>query len=251
MSRRAFVVVADACGAGELPDAGDYGDRGSNTLGHVAQAVGGLDLPVLGRLGLGCILPLEGVPPAAAPALHGRLAAQGYGKDSTSGHWELMGAVAPVPPPTYPHGFPDELVATLERMTGLRLICNRPYDGLAVLDGYGAEAQRDGSVILYTSQDSVLQLAAHGASSRGPSAASPAPSSAPRGAETSRLRPRAGPTSTSYALRACPSTPSARSATCSRARGSTRCIPAQRTRAPCARRRGSSTSSTAASCSRT
>jgi len=161
MSRRAFVVVADACGAGELPDAGDYGDSGSNTLGHLAQAVGGLDLPVLGRLGLGCILPLQGVPPAAAPALHGRLAAQGYGKDSTSGHWELMGAVAPAPPPTYPHGFPDDLVATLERMTALRLICNRPYDGLAVLADYGAEAQRDGSVILYTSQDSVLQLAAH------------------------------------------------------------------------------------------
>jgi len=107
MSRRAFVVVADACGAGELPDAGDYGDSGSNTLAHLAQAVVGLDLTVLGRLGLGCILPLEGVPPAAAPALHGQLAAQGYGKDSTSGHWELMGAVAPVPPPTYPHGFPD------------------------------------------------------------------------------------------------------------------------------------------------
>jgi phosphopentomutase len=88
VSRRAFVVVADACGAGELPDAGDYGDSGSNTLGHLAQAVGGLHLPVLGRLGLGCILPLEGVPPTAAPALHGRLAAQGYGKDSTSGHWE-------------------------------------------------------------------------------------------------------------------------------------------------------------------
>lgn len=92
MSRRAFVVVADACGAGELPDAGDYGDSGSNTLGHLAQAVGGLHLPMLGRLGLGCILPLEGVPPTAAPALHGRLAAQGYGKDSASGHWELMGA---------------------------------------------------------------------------------------------------------------------------------------------------------------
>jgi len=161
VSRRAFVVVADACGAGELPDAGDYGDSGSNTLGHLAQAVGGLRLPVLGRLGLGCILPLEGVPPTAAPALHGRLAAQGYGKDSTSGHWELMGAVAPAPLPTYPHGFPDDVIAALERTTALRFICNRPYDGLAVIGDYGAEALRDGSVILYTSQDSVAQLAAH------------------------------------------------------------------------------------------
>lgn len=90
---------------------------------------------MLGGLGLGCILPLKGVPPTAAPALHGRLAAQGYGKDSTSGHWELMGAVAPALPPTYPHGFPGDLVATLERITGLRLICNRPYDGLAGLPG--------------------------------------------------------------------------------------------------------------------
>lgn len=161
MKRRAFVVVADACGAGELPDSGDYGDRGANTLGHLAQAVGGLDLPVLGRLGLGSILPLEGVPPATAPALHGRLAARGYGKDSTSGHWELMGAVTPAPLPTYPDGLPDHIVAELKRTTGLRLICNRPYDGVTVIDDHGAEALRDGSAILYTSQDSVLQLAAH------------------------------------------------------------------------------------------
>ena len=86
MSRRAIVVVADACGAGDLPDAGDYGDSGANTLDHLADAVGGLDLPALGSLGLGSILPLAGVPPAAAPVLHGRLAAQGHGKDSTLGN---------------------------------------------------------------------------------------------------------------------------------------------------------------------
>ena len=161
MSRRAFVVVADACGAGALPDADDYGDAGANTLGHVAQAVGGLDLPVLGALGLGSILALEGVAPAAAPALHGRLAAQGPGKDSTTGHWELMGAIAQAPLPTYPGGFPDDLLAQLERATGRRMLCNRPYNGIAVIDDFGAEHLRHGALILYTSQDSVLQLAAH------------------------------------------------------------------------------------------
>ena len=95
MNRRAFVVVLDACGAGELPDAADYGDAGTNTLGHVAEAAGGLDLPVLGRLGLGSVLPLEGVPPAAEPVLHGRLHPLGPGKDTITGHWELMGVVTP------------------------------------------------------------------------------------------------------------------------------------------------------------
>lgn len=161
MSRRAFVVVIDACGAGALPDAAAYGDEGSNTLRNLADAVGGLRLPTLQRLGLGSILPLRGVAPAATPVLHGRLAASGPGKDSTSGHWELMGAVAPVAPPTYPTGFPPQVVAALERATGRRFTCNRPYNGIAAIDDYGAEHLRDGALILYTSQDSVLQLAAH------------------------------------------------------------------------------------------
>ena len=162
MSRRAFVVVLDACGAGALPDAAAYGDEGANTLAHVAHAVGGLRLPVLEGLGLGSILPLDGVAPCAAPALHGRLAAAGPGKDSTTGHWELMGAIAAAPLPTYPDGFPDPLVRLLERATGHRFICNRPYNGIAAIDDYGALHVRDGALILYTSQDSVLQLAAHG-----------------------------------------------------------------------------------------
>jgi phosphopentomutase len=161
VSRRAFVVVADACGAGALPDAADYGDAGANTLGHVAAAVGGLRLPALGALGLGCVLPLEGVAPVERPVLHGRLGAQGPGKDSTTGHWELMGAIAPAPLPTYPDGFPDEVVRALERATGRRMLCNRPYNGIAVIDDFGDEHLRDGALILYTSQDSVLQLAAH------------------------------------------------------------------------------------------
>ena len=159
--RRAFVVVADACGVGALPDAAGYGDEGSNTLAHVAQAVGGLKLPVLERLGLGSIVALEGVAPARAPVLHGRLAARGPGKESTTGHWELMGAIAPAPLPTYPGGFPDEIVRALERATGQRFICNRPYNGIAAIDDFGAEHLRGGGLILYTSQDSVLQIAAH------------------------------------------------------------------------------------------
>src|SRR6185437_13673412 len=93
VNRRAFVIVIDACGAGELPDAADYGDAGANTLLHVAQAVGGLSVPALAALGLGNILPLPGVPPSPRPALHGRLHPLGPGKDSTAGHWELMGVV--------------------------------------------------------------------------------------------------------------------------------------------------------------
>ena len=161
MSRRAFVVVADACGVGALPDAADYGDAGSNTLEHVAQAVGGLQLPVLERLGLGSIAALDGVAPTRTPVLHGRLAALGPGKDSTTGHWELMGAIAPEPLPTYPNGFPEEVVRALERATGRSFICNRPYNGIAAIDDFGAEHLRDGGLILYTSQDSVLQIAAH------------------------------------------------------------------------------------------
>jgi phosphopentomutase len=162
VSRRAFVVVADACGAGALPDAADYGDAGADTLVHLAEAVGGLELPVLGRLGLGSVRPLRGVAPAADPVLHGRLAAQGPGKDSTTGHWELMGAVPAAALPTYPEGFPDDVVRALEQATGATFLCNRPYNGIAAIDDFGAEHLRDGPLILYTSQDSVLQIAAHG-----------------------------------------------------------------------------------------
>ena len=126
VSRRAFVVVLDACGVGELPDAAEYtGDEGSNTLVHVAQDVGGLDVPNLGRLGLGSIVAIEGVPPAEHAVVHGRLHPLGPGKESTTGHWELMGVVPSAPLPTYPDGFPPDVVAMLERVTGLRF-CATP-----------------------------------------------------------------------------------------------------------------------------
>jgi phosphopentomutase len=159
--RRAFVVVLDACGAGELPDAAAYGDAGANTLVHVADLVGGLRLPALQGLGLGCVRPIAGVPPASAPVLHGRLHPLGPGKDSTTGHWELMGVVTPHALPTFPEGFPPEILAALERTTGHRFCCNRPYDGMAAIRDFGEEHLRSGRLILYTSQDSVLQLAAH------------------------------------------------------------------------------------------
>jgi phosphopentomutase len=159
---RASVIVMDACGVGALPDAGSYeGDEGANTLGHLAERVGGLDLPTLGRLGLGSILPLEGVLPASDPVVHGRLAPLGPGKESTTGHWELMGAVPRHALPTYPNGFPDEVVAALEQATGRRFCANKPYSGTEVIEDFGEHNLETGELILYTSADSVLQIAAH------------------------------------------------------------------------------------------
>jgi phosphopentomutase len=158
---RAFVVVIDACGAGELPDSGEYGDAGANTLAHVAEADGGLELPVLTGLGLGNIMPLHGAPPAADPVVHGRLHPLGPGKDTITGHWELMGVITPVALRTYPDGFPDEIIDALRAATGRGVLCNRPYSGTEVIDDFGAEHMRTGDLIVYTSADSVLQIAAH------------------------------------------------------------------------------------------
>ena len=158
---RATVIVMDACGVGALPDAGTYGDAGSNTLGHLAERVGGLRLPTLGGLGLGNILALEGVPAVDHPAVHGRLHPLGPGKESTTGHWELMGVVPQQALPTYPQGFPADAIERLEAATGLRFCCNRPYSGTEVIEDFGRHHLDTGEVILYTSADSVLQLAAH------------------------------------------------------------------------------------------
>jgi phosphopentomutase len=159
--RRALVVVIDACGVGALPDAARYGDEGTNTLAHLARALGGLRLPTLQRLGLGSIVEVEGVAPERDAAIHGRLAPLGPGKDSITGHWELMGVVTQRELPTYPEGFPPALIARLEAAMGRALICNLPYNGIAAIDKFGAEHLRTGALIVYTSQDSVLQLAAH------------------------------------------------------------------------------------------
>ena len=158
--RRAFVIVLDACGAGALPDAADYGDAGANTLAHVAEAVGGLDLPTLARLGLGNVMPIAGVEPSANPVVHGRLAPLGAGKDTTAGHWELMGVPAP-PMPVYPQGFPPEVIDRFCGATGRAVIGNTPSEGLRAIEQHGERHLATGELILYTSQDSVFQLAAH------------------------------------------------------------------------------------------
>ena len=160
--RRAFVIVLDACGVGALPDAAEYGDAGTDTLGHLADHLGGLRLPALGALGLGSAHPLRGVAPAASPVLHGRLHALGHGKDSTAGHRELMGLIADRPPPTYPGGFPEEVLAHVRAAAGGRgVICNRSDNGIDAIETFGEAHLRDGDLIVYTSQDSVLQIAAH------------------------------------------------------------------------------------------
>ncbi len=160
--RRAFVIVLDACGVGALADASDYGDAGTDTLGHLAAAVEGLNLPALQQLGLGSAHPLRGVPRAARPVLHGRLHALGAGKDSTAGHRELMGLVARQASPTYPEGFPDEVLEIISAAAGGRgVICNRPDNGIEAIESFGAEHVSGGDLIVYTSQDSVLQIAAH------------------------------------------------------------------------------------------
>ena len=159
---RACVIVLDAVGAGELPDAHEYGDEGSNTLGNVAKAVGGLDLPNLEQLGLGNIGDLEGCPPLEhAPAVAGRLFERSKGKDTTTGHWELMGIVTPVAMPTYSHGFPSDVIEEFAHRTGRGVIGNKAASGTEIIEELGEEHQRTGKWIVYTSADSVFQIAAH------------------------------------------------------------------------------------------
>ena len=159
---RACVIVLDAVGAGALPDADRYGDVGSDTLGNVARAVGGLDLPNMEALGLGNVEPLAGCPPQpGAPAVAGRLVERSKGKDTTTGHWELMGVVTAQAFPTYPHGFPHDVIDPFMHRTGRGVIGNRPASGTEIIQELGEEHQRTGKWIVYTSADSVFQIAAH------------------------------------------------------------------------------------------
>ena len=159
---RACVIVLDGVGAGELPDAGDYGDEGSDTLGNLAKAVGGLDLPMLEALGFGNIEPLEGcAPQPGAPAIAGRLVERSKGKDTTTGHWEMMGIVTAQPFPTYPHGFPHDVIDPFMHRTGRGVLGNKPASGTEIIQELGEEHQRTGKWIVYTSADSVFQIAAH------------------------------------------------------------------------------------------
>src|SRR6266511_568838 len=161
---RACVIVLDAVGAGALPDAAEYGEDDviADTLGNVSRAVGGLDLPNLEALGLGNVEPLEGCPPQPqAPAAAGRLVERSKGKDTTTGHWELMGVVTAQPFPLYPHGFPHDVIDPFMHKTGRGVLGNKPASGTEIIQELGEEHQRTGKWIVYTSADSVFQIAAH------------------------------------------------------------------------------------------
>ena len=157
-----IIVVLDGVGAGELPDAADYGDSGSSTFVNMALAVGGLRLPNMGWLGLGNIQPISGVHPSTPPAgCYGRMNERSPGKDSVTGHWEMMGIVLDRPLPTYPDGFPSEIIGEFERRIGSQVIGNVPASGTEIIMQLGAEHFRTGFPIVYTSADSVFQIAAH------------------------------------------------------------------------------------------
>ena len=162
--RRAVIVVMDSCGAGEAPDAAEYGDEGSDTLGHTAAAVGGLDLPNFTAAGLGNLHgSIEGVPAVNAPTMaYGRLAEASEGKDSTTGHWEIAGIVTDTGHRTFTDtGFPRELTEAVEAEAGVEFIGNIAASGTEIIERLGPEHMRTGKPILYTSADSVFQIAAH------------------------------------------------------------------------------------------
>ena len=162
MSKRATIIVLDGVGIGAAPDAESYGDAGSNTLGNIARAVGGMCLPNLQRAGLGNIAPLEGVDPSSEPAgAWGIMVPHSAGKDSTTGHWEIAGIQLTTPFPTYPNGFPSSIVDAFSERTGRGVIGNITGSGTDIIDRFGPEHERTGQWILYTSADSVFQVAAH------------------------------------------------------------------------------------------
>ena len=162
--QRAVIIILDSCGVGEAPDAADYGDEGSNTIGHTATAVGGLSLPNFEKAGLGNLHGnLAGVPPVSGATMaYGRMAEASAGKDSTTGHWEIAGLITDQPQATFTDsGFPDELVEAIEAESGYEFIGNYAASGTTIIDELGPEHIRTGKPILYTSADSVFQIAAH------------------------------------------------------------------------------------------
>lgn len=160
--RRVVLIVLDGVGCGAAPDAAAYGDEGADSLGNTARAIGGMHLPNLERMGLGRLTAIEGVAREAVPSgVFGRLQEASAGKDTVTGHWEMMGIISTQPQPVYPHGFPPEVLEHFERIAGREVLGNRPASGTVIIEELGDEHVRTGKPIVYTSADSVLQVAAH------------------------------------------------------------------------------------------
>lgn len=159
-NKRLFLIVLDSVGVGEAPDAAKFGDEGSNTMRAAVEA--GADLPNLRRLGLFNMDGMDWAEPEEAPiGAFGRMQEASMGKDTTIGHWEIAGVVSPKPLPTFPDGFPPEIISNYEKLTGRKVICNKPYSGTQLLLDYGREHVETGALMVYTSADSVFQVAAH------------------------------------------------------------------------------------------
>ncbi|HLR66377.1 phosphopentomutase [Virgibacillus alimentarius] len=159
---RIFLIVMDSVGIGEAPDAHKFNDKGADTLGHIAEHMGGLNMPHLGELGLSNIKEIKGVDKASTPKAHyTKMQEASNGKDTMTGHWELMGLNIKQPFRTFPDGFPSELINELERKTGRKIIGNKPASGTVIIEELGEEHIQTGALIVYTSADSVLQIAAH------------------------------------------------------------------------------------------
>ncbi len=161
MNRRIFLIVLDSYGIGEMPDSGDFGDKGANTLGTITKSKEYFT-PNMGKLGLFNIDGVDYMEKEQCPfGSFGRMAEASIGKDTTIGHWEIAGIVSKKPLPTYPNGFPDEILEKFKKATGRNVICNKPYSGTDVINDYGSEHLKTGDLIVYTSADSVFQIAAH------------------------------------------------------------------------------------------
>ncbi|WP_336046467.1 phosphopentomutase [Solibacillus ferritrahens] len=160
--KKIHVIVMDSVGIGEAPDAHNFGDAGSNTLGHIAEKMNGLNMPNMEKMGLANIRELKGINKVETPtAYFGMMQEASVGKDTMTGHWEIMGLNIDTPFKVYPEGFPQELITQLETAIGRKVLCNMPYSGTAVIDDYGKEHMETGAIIVYTSADPVLQIAAH------------------------------------------------------------------------------------------
>lgn len=160
--KKVLLIVLDSAGIGSLPDADKYGDVGSNTLGNCSRAVGGLNLPHLGKMGLGLLTDIAGVPPVDHPeACYGKMAERSPGKDTTTGHWEMSGIILDRPFPLYPHGFPPEIIEPFKKQIGRDILGNKAASGTAIIEELGPTHLQTAKPIVYTSADSVFQIAAH------------------------------------------------------------------------------------------